>query len=134
MKMGIRPAEYDLNRVLEIGDRTIAANQQPAPDHWTNLANPDVDPVCFDRFFDHDRKYLAKVWRQPLLCSTLHQGDDVTHRDYLSFRSSRFASAIASGSSSSAERLRCTNRPQAASSIPTAIKRLAAYGSCAGSS
>jgi len=43
-------------------------------------------------------------------------------------------SAIASGSSSSAERLRCTNKPQAARTTPTATSRLAAYGSCAGSS
>jgi hypothetical protein len=45
MEMGIRPAKRNLERVVKIGERAIAAQQQPARNHRANLADPDVDSV-----------------------------------------------------------------------------------------
>jgi hypothetical protein len=39
MEMRIRSAKRHLKRVVKIGDRAIAAHQQPAPDHRADLAN-----------------------------------------------------------------------------------------------
>src|ERR1039457_1779710 len=61
MEMRIRPAERNLKRVVKIGDRAIAAHQQPAPDHGADLANPHVNPVSFAaRGVGHDGLSLAK--------------------------------------------------------------------------
>jgi hypothetical protein len=60
MEMRIRPAKRNLERVVKIGDRAIAAHQQAAPDHRTDLANPHVEPVNLDvELFCHHCLILA---------------------------------------------------------------------------
>src|ERR1035438_1933615 len=62
MEMRIRPAKRNLERVVKIGDRAIAAHQQPAPDHRADLANPHVNPVSFAaQGVGHDGLSLAKA-------------------------------------------------------------------------
>ena len=56
IEMRIGLAKRDLERVMEICNRAIAANQQPVPDHRTDLAQPYVDLVSFGAlFFGRDR-------------------------------------------------------------------------------
>jgi hypothetical protein len=45
---------------MQIGDRAVTAHQQPTPDHWADLANPDMEPENFDTgFVDHHGLSLA---------------------------------------------------------------------------
>jgi hypothetical protein len=46
-ELNVSPAEGNLNRVVEIGECAVAAHPEPAPDHRTDLADPDV------RLIDH---------------------------------------------------------------------------------
>ena len=48
IQMLVAPAEGDLQRVMQIGDRAVAARQQTAPNHRTDLVNPDVEPENLD--------------------------------------------------------------------------------------
>jgi hypothetical protein len=45
MEVEISPAEGDLQRVMEVGQRLIAAHEQAAPDHRTDLPQPDPELV-----------------------------------------------------------------------------------------
>ncbi len=68
MEVGIRPAKRNLERVVKIGERAIAAHQQPARNHRVDLADPHVDSVGFDsRVGGHDCLSLAERWGPGLL-------------------------------------------------------------------
>src|SRR5512135_1695156 len=45
MQMGVAPAEGDLDDVMELSEGTLAADQDPPPDHGADLADPDVELV-----------------------------------------------------------------------------------------
>ena len=45
MEMGVAPAERDLEYVMEVGKRALAAHQEPPPDHRADPADPDVELV-----------------------------------------------------------------------------------------
>jgi hypothetical protein len=52
--MKVVPIKSNLERVMEVGDGAFTADQEPPPDHRTDVANPDVDLVdCDPAFFFH---------------------------------------------------------------------------------
>jgi len=46
--MSIAPAGDKLQRVMQFSNLAVAAYQQPAPNHWSNLANPNMELVNFN--------------------------------------------------------------------------------------
>jgi hypothetical protein len=45
IQMLIAPTKGNLYGVMQISDRAVAAHQKPAPDHGTDLVNPNVESV-----------------------------------------------------------------------------------------
>lgn len=63
IELRIGPAKRDLEHIVKIGNRAIVANQQPTPDHRTDLAQPYVNLVRFGvLFFGHYAGSLAKSY------------------------------------------------------------------------
>ena len=61
VQMLVAPAKRDLEDVVQIGDRAVAAHQKPSPDHRTDLAKPYVEPINPDAwFFVHNYASLPK--------------------------------------------------------------------------
>jgi hypothetical protein len=56
MEVEIGPAEADLQRVMEIGERLLAPELDAAPDHRTDLPQPDTELV------DHDLRYCCILY------------------------------------------------------------------------
>src|SRR6266702_5691113 len=71
VQMLVAPAKRDLEDVVQIGGRAVAAHQKPSPDHRTDLAKPYVEPINPDaRFFVPDHASLPKK-AEPYLSATL---------------------------------------------------------------
>src|SRR5262249_13542682 len=65
MEMGVAPSEGDLDDVMELGDGTLAADQDPSPDHGADLADPDVELVDGrDRLTGHGPGQRTRGLRQ----------------------------------------------------------------------
>ena len=45
MEVEVGPAEGDLDGVMEGGQRAVAADQEPPPDHGADLPDPDMEQV-----------------------------------------------------------------------------------------
>jgi hypothetical protein len=43
VEVGVGPAEGNLEGVMEVGERTVAADQEPPPDHGADVADPDME-------------------------------------------------------------------------------------------
>src|SRR5258708_24466621 len=46
--MLIRPAEYDLQRLMQLSNRAVAPHEQTTPDLGTDFAYPDAQLIDFD--------------------------------------------------------------------------------------
>jgi hypothetical protein len=77
IQMLITPAKCNLQRVVQVSNSAIAANQQAAPDHWTDLANPYMQPIdldCRHGIFHDAGQFSGLVplcHPQPPVCPTL---------------------------------------------------------------
>src|ERR1039457_282872 len=64
-------------QIMQICDRTVTAHQQTTPDHWADLANPDMEPENFDTgFVDHHGLSLANGCQN---CYSITPGPRLLH-------------------------------------------------------
>src|SRR6202035_114322 len=60
VEMRVRPTENNLEDVMEVGDRVVAADQNPSPDGWINPSQQEVELEDFGGVIDlvHDEPSL----------------------------------------------------------------------------